>query len=168
VSVWRCPILYLPPPRRLCCRRCLSVCLLETSRRNSRTDLPEFFREYCQWANEKMIKFWWRSGSPSGYRDCFRIRQYWEIRKVISTQRSRLILQPTAPRDAAVLGRHRHSNYDVITSPALCGGIHYPSASSFVMLSTACAFVCVFVYVINTLYFERRLYMFVHLLHCCF
>jgi len=22
-------------------------------------------------ANEQMIKFWWRSGSSSGYRDCF-------------------------------------------------------------------------------------------------
>jgi len=32
-----------------------------------------------------MVKFWWRSGSPSGYRDCFRIRHYWEIRKLVST-----------------------------------------------------------------------------------
>jgi len=29
------------------------------------------FREGWQWANEQTIKFWWRSGSPSGYRDCF-------------------------------------------------------------------------------------------------
>ena len=34
----------------------------------------------------KMIKFWWRSGSPSGYRDCFPDSSlYWQIRKVVST-----------------------------------------------------------------------------------
>ena len=26
-------------------------------------DLHEIFREGWQWANEQMIKFWWRSGS---------------------------------------------------------------------------------------------------------
>ena len=39
--------------------------------------------------------------------------------------------QLTALRDAAVPGRHRHSNYEVITSPAVGGGMHCPSASSF-------------------------------------
>jgi len=34
-------------------------------------DLHEIFSERWQWANEQAIKFWWRSGSPSGYRDCF-------------------------------------------------------------------------------------------------
>jgi len=34
-------------------------------------DLHEIFREGWQWASEQMIKFWWRSGSPSGYVDCF-------------------------------------------------------------------------------------------------
>ena len=29
------------------------------------------FREGWQWASEQMIKFWWWSISPSGYRDCF-------------------------------------------------------------------------------------------------
>jgi len=33
--------------------------------------LHEIFREGWQWASECMIKFWWRSGSPFGYRDCF-------------------------------------------------------------------------------------------------
>jgi len=33
-------------------------------------------------------------------------------------------------RSAEVLGRHRHSNYDVITSPALGGGMYCHSASS--------------------------------------
>jgi len=33
--------------------------------------LLENFREDWQLANEQMIKFWWRSGSLSGHRDCF-------------------------------------------------------------------------------------------------
>jgi len=36
---------FLSPPRRLCFRRCLSVCLLATLRKNVRTDLHEIFRE---------------------------------------------------------------------------------------------------------------------------
>jgi len=54
-------------PRRICNRRCLSVCLsvclLATLRKNFRTDLHEIFRDGWQWANEQMVKFWWRSGS---------------------------------------------------------------------------------------------------------
>jgi len=47
------------------------VCLLATLLKNFQTDLPEIFREGWQWASEQMIKFWWWSESPSGYRDCF-------------------------------------------------------------------------------------------------
>jgi len=50
---------------------CLSVCLLATFRKNFRTDLHEIFKEGWQRADEQMIKCWWRSISPSGYRDCF-------------------------------------------------------------------------------------------------
>ena len=64
-------LLLLPPPRRLYFRHCLSVCLLATLRRNFQTDLHEIFREGWQWVDEQLIKFWWRSGSPPGYRDCF-------------------------------------------------------------------------------------------------
>jgi len=46
------------------------------------------FREAWQWTNKQVTKFRWRSGSPSGYRDCFRIRHYWEIRKVVNGHRS--------------------------------------------------------------------------------
>jgi len=57
----------LPPPKKLCFRRCLfvclSVCLLATLHKNFQSDLHEIFREGWQWANEQMIKFWWRSGS---------------------------------------------------------------------------------------------------------
>jgi len=49
----------------------LSVCLLATLRNNFRWDLCEIFTEGWQWANEQMIKIRRRSGSPSGYRDCF-------------------------------------------------------------------------------------------------
>jgi len=51
---------------------CLFVCSLATLRKkNFRTDLHEIFSEGWQWANEQRVKFWWRSGSPSGCRDCF-------------------------------------------------------------------------------------------------
>jgi len=57
----------LPPPRRICNRRslsvCLFVCLLAALRKNFQTDLHEIFREGLQWASEQMIKFWWRSRS---------------------------------------------------------------------------------------------------------
>jgi len=43
---------------------CLSVCLLATLHENFRTDFQEIY-------NEQVIKLWWRSGSPSGCRDCF-------------------------------------------------------------------------------------------------
>jgi len=35
-----------------------------------------------------MFKFRWRSGSTSGYRVVFRIRHYWEIRKVVNGHKS--------------------------------------------------------------------------------
>jgi len=76
----------------------------------------------CQWANEQMIKFWWGSGSPSGYRDCFpNSSSLGDTESGINC----MMLQCTA-----CTSRHHHSNYDIITSPALCGGMHCPSASS--------------------------------------
>jgi len=60
-----CNTVFLPPPRRLCFCCCLSVATL---RKNFGTDLPEIFGKV---GSEQMIKFWWQSGSPSGYRDCF-------------------------------------------------------------------------------------------------
>ena len=43
----------------------------KTLHKNIQTDVRAIFREGWQWANEQLIKFWWRSGSLSGYRDCF-------------------------------------------------------------------------------------------------
>jgi len=68
----------------------------------------EIFREGWQWASDQMIKFWWQSGSPSGYRDCF------PDSSLLGDTESG-INQLTALCDAAVQGRHRHDNYDVIT-----------------------------------------------------
>ena len=67
-------ILSLPPPRKVMFSSLfvyLFVCPLATLRKNFRTDLRESFREDCQWANKQMFTFRCRSGSPSGYMDCF-------------------------------------------------------------------------------------------------
>ena len=71
--------IYLPPPRSIvvvvCLSVCLSVCLLATFCKKLRTDWHEILRESWPWAtNEQVVKFlwrtfWWRTGSPSGYRD---------------------------------------------------------------------------------------------------
>jgi len=53
---------------------CLFVCLsvsIATLRKHLRPNLHESCREGQQWASEQLIKFWWRSGLPCGYRDCF-------------------------------------------------------------------------------------------------
>jgi len=49
----------------------LFVCLLAILRKNFQTDLHEIFREGWQWTNKQIVKFPWRSGSLSGYMDCF-------------------------------------------------------------------------------------------------
>ena len=57
----------------------LSACLSVSNFAQKRaTDLHEIFTEGWQSANEneQIIKFWWRSGSPSGYRD--RARQIYK------------------------------------------------------------------------------------------
>ena len=53
----------IPLQRRICNRRCLSMCLSATLRKNFPTDLHEIFIEGWQWDNEQMIKFLWRSVS---------------------------------------------------------------------------------------------------------
>ena len=59
-------------PRVLFYRRRLSVGLsLSNSVQTLQTDLHEIFREDWQWVSEQMVRFWWPSGSPSRYRDCF-------------------------------------------------------------------------------------------------
>jgi len=70
-STVRMPSILLPPPRRICNRHCTSVYLFATFCKSFETDLHEIFRERWQWVSEQMVKFWWRSVSPSRYRDCF-------------------------------------------------------------------------------------------------
>jgi len=59
----------------LCHGRCVVavVCLFvsDFAQKNFQTDLHEILREGWQWASEQMVKFSWRSGSPSGCRGCF-------------------------------------------------------------------------------------------------
>jgi len=68
------------------------------------------------------LKCWWRSGSPCGYMQGL-------FSGFVAIARYGKWYQPTALCYAAVLGMRR-SNYDVITSPALGGGMHCHSASS--------------------------------------
>ena len=101
-----------------CFRRCLFVCLfVSTLRKNFRTDLHEIFREGWQWASEQMNKFWWRSGLPSGYRDCFPDSSLLRQKESGMNRLRCATLQCTAGHS-----RHHHSNCDVITPPALGGG----------------------------------------------
>ena len=124
---------FLPPPRSICFRRCLSVCLLATLRKNFRTDLHEIFSEGWQWASQQMCTFWWQSGSLSGYRNCFP-----NLSLMGDTESGINRLRCATLQCMARTSRHRHSNYDVITSPShnrqprqtcLGGGMHFPSAS---------------------------------------
>jgi len=63
--------------------------------------------------SEQMVKFWWQSGSTSGYRDCFPDSSLLgDTESGINRQRC------TTLQCRACTSRHRHSNDDVITSPA--------------------------------------------------
>jgi len=72
----------------ICFRRCLFVCLLATLGKNFRTDLHEIFREGLQWPINKRLNF---GGDPDHRLDTgivFRIRHYWEIKKVVNGHKS--------------------------------------------------------------------------------
>jgi len=93
---------WLPPPRRICSRRCLSI----SNFAQKLPDLHDFFMEGWQWANEQMMEFWWRSGSPFGYRDSFRIHHYWKIWKVVNGHKSAAHTDsPDVGTDKTCLGR---------------------------------------------------------------
>jgi len=108
----------LPPTRRICNRRCLFVCLLPTLRKSFRTDFHEIFREGWHWAIEQMVKFWWRSGSPSGYRDCVPDSSLLVIREVVNGHKS------TAHADSPDGGTGK---------TCLGRGMHSPSASNYLL-----------------------------------
>jgi len=85
-----------------------------------------------------MIKFWWRSGSASGYRDCFPHSSLLGDTES-GIDRLRCAMLQCRARSSG----NRNSNYDVITSPVhdrqrdwyrlgktcLGGGMHCRSAS---------------------------------------
>jgi len=130
LSAMPCASFYLRQGRNVfvgvCLSVCLSVCLLASLLKNFRTNLHEILSEGLQWANEKMIKFWWRSGSPLDTGIVFRMRHHWKIRKVVSTD--------CAAQRTACTSRHRHSNYDVITSPAFGRAVNCISTSSSIFV----------------------------------
>jgi len=77
--------------------------------------LHETFWEGWQWANEQMIKFWWRLGSPSDTGIVYQIHHYWEIWKVVNGQKSPAYTDsPDGGTRKTCLGR----------------GMHCPSAST--------------------------------------
>jgi len=82
----------LPLPSRFCFRRCLSVCLLATLRKNFQTDLHVILREGWQWANEQMIKFWWWSRSRIRIRTQIRIRIAILVRRALAEVCTALVL----------------------------------------------------------------------------
>jgi len=62
---------------------CLFVCLLATLRKNFRTDLHEFSGNVGNGPMNKPVNFDGDPNLDTGI--VFRIRHYWEIRKVVST-----------------------------------------------------------------------------------
>jgi len=83
----------------------------------------KFSRKVGNWPMNKTLNF---GGDPDHRLDTglvFRIRHYWEIRKVVINRLRCATLECTA-----CTSRNRRSNYDVITSLTLGGGMHCPSA----------------------------------------
>ena len=113
--------LSLPPPRRICFRRCFSVCVSNFAQ-NFPSGFAWNFQGRLAMANEQLVKFWWRSGSPSGCGDSFPGSSLLGDTESGINRLRCATLQSTS--------RHRHN--DVITSPAVGGGMHCPTASSFI------------------------------------
>jgi len=92
---------------------CLFVCLSVSNfaQKLYWTDLHEICREGWQWANEQMIKFWWRSGSRIQIRICIRIR---------------------------VVTLVRRSLVEVCTVPVLLAIIHFIALFLFILWSEFC------------------------------
>ena len=93
----------------------LFVCPFVSNYVQKLPDLHEIFRKGWQWADEQMIMitFWWRSGSPSGYRDCFP-----DSSQLGDTESRINRLHCATWQYRACTSRHHHSNYGVTTSPA--------------------------------------------------
>ena len=84
-----------------------------------------------------MVKFWWRSGSPSGYKGCFP-----DSSLLADTESGINRLRCAMLQWWACTSRHHHSNYDVITSPALAGGMHVCTVPVLVVLIATWTWFC--------------------------
>jgi len=62
--------------------------------------------------NEQTVKFWWRSGHRLDTGIVFRIRHYWEIRKVVNRHKS---------------AAHTDSSDDGTSKTCLGGSMHCPN-----------------------------------------
>ena len=80
---------FLPPPRSICTRRCLSlclfVCLLATLRKTSEWIYMKFSGKVGNGPVNKWLNFGGDPGHHLGKGIVFRIRHYWELWKVVST-----------------------------------------------------------------------------------
>jgi len=77
---------------------------------------------------ELMVKFWWRCGSPSGYRDCFPDLSLLGESGIIRLRCAKMQCR-------ACTSRHSHWYRDT-GNTCLGGGMHCPSASSSNMQTT--------------------------------
>ena len=106
----------------------IAVCLLATLRKNFQTALHVIFREGWQWASEQTVKFWWRSGSPSGWIHGLFFSGFITIGRHVKWLRDiNLLLHP-------VIYSYRFARwrdwYRDTGKTCLGGGMHCPSASS--------------------------------------
>jgi len=103
---WALVVLYLRQGGYVFVVVCLFVSLLAALRKNVRTDLHEIFREGWQLASEQIVKFWWRFGSSSGYRDWFPDSSLLgDTESGINQPRYAMLHRK------ACTSRYRHSNY---------------------------------------------------------
>jgi len=91
----------------------LFVCLSVSNfvQKNSERIRMKFTAKVGNGPLKKLVKFWWRSGSPSLYRDCFR-----DSSILGDTESGINRLRCSTLQCRACTSRRRHSNYDVVTS----------------------------------------------------
>ena len=102
---------------------CLSVCLLATLHNNFRLDLHEIITDVWQWPMNKWLNF---GGDPDHRLDTwivFRIRHYWQIGKVVSTdctaRRCSGLRAPTGIAIATITSLRHRPLAEVCTVPVL-------------------------------------------------
>jgi len=111
-------------------RRCLSVCLFDCQQLCTTTSERTCMKFSGKIGNGPMNKWLHFGGDPDHrldiYRDCFP-----DSSLLGDTESGINRLRCATLQCSACYSRRRHSNYDLIASLALGGGMHCPSASSF-------------------------------------